>query len=120
MSAFWFVVRSGLWDLMSGERFTKLWRGLLHNPGPGAPHHVRVDVAGTSGGKPMRRTIQITDPAGQAHLTAVGAALQAEWALGLNGCCALRPGLHYGEDIAPIGALRSALAQASVEVTETD
>jgi len=119
MRVFWLIVRSGLWDLMSGERFTKLRRGLLHNPGPGAPHHVRVDIAGTSGGKPVHRTIQITDPAGQTHLTAVGAALQAEWVLGLNGFAAIAPGLQYGEDIAPSATLRAALESEAIAVLET-
>lgn len=119
MAVFRFIVRSGLWGMMSGERFRKLRRSLLHNPGPGAPHHVRVDVVGSSGGNAVRRTIHLTDPAGQTHLTAVGAALQAEWVLGLNGFTAAGPGLHYGEDIGPTAALRSALGQASVEVTES-
>ena len=118
MSVFWFILRSGLWDLMSGERFTRFRRGLLHNPGPGAPHHVRVDIAGTSRGEPTHRTIQITDPAGQTHLTAVGAALQVEWVLGLNGFTPIGAGLHYGEDIAPVAVLRAALQQEAVTVTE--
>lgn len=120
MAVFWFIVRSGIWDLLSGERFTKLRRGLLHNRGPGAPHHVRVDITGTSCGKSTRRTIQITDPAGQTHLTAVGAALQVEWLLGLNGFTAAGAGLHYGEDIAPIEVFRGALEQELIAVAEAE
>ena len=118
MTVFWLIVRSGLWDLMSGQRFTKLRRSLLHNPGPGAPHHVRVDVAGTSGGQPAHLTIQITDAAGQTHLTAVGAALQVEWVLGLNGFAGASPGIRYGEDIAPLATLSAALESQGVTVAE--
>jgi saccharopine dehydrogenase-like NADP-dependent oxidoreductase len=118
-TVFWMIVRSGLWDLMSGERFTKLRRGLLHNPGPGAPHHVRVDVVGTTGGKAAGRTIQITDDAGQTHLTAVGAALQVEWVLGLNGFDAAAPGVGYGEDIAPLGTFHEALESLAIAVAGT-
>jgi len=119
MTVFWMIVRSGLWDLMSGKRFTKLRRGLLHNPGPGAPHHVRVDVAGKSHGKAVERTMQISDAAGQTHLTAVGAVLQVEWVLGLNGFVGAGPGLHYGEDIAPLATLNAALATQGVVVQAT-
>lgn len=119
MTVFWLIVRSGLWDLMSGERFTKLRRGLLHNPGPGAPHHVRVDVIGTSGGIAVHRTIQITDAAGQTHLTAVGAALQVESVMGLNGFAGAALGVGYGEEIAPSATLNAALESQGVIVLET-
>jgi len=113
------LVRSGIWRLLSGERFTKLRRGLLHNPGPGAAHHVRVDVAGSSGGRRVQRTIQISDAAGQTHLTAVGAALQVEWLLGRNGFVGAGNGMLYGEQIGPDTALRAALEQENVLVAES-
>ena len=120
MAVFWLIIRSGLWNLLSGERFTKLRRGLLHNPGPGAPHLVRVDIVGQRAGKPGHLTLNVTDPHSQSHMTAVGAVLQAEWALGLNGFAAPGPGLHYGENMGPAPVLREALASVGIRVEEHD
>ena len=112
---FWLIIRSGLWDLFSGERFKSLRRGLLHNPGAGAPHRVRVDLVGVRGGHKLRRTLHVVDGEGQSHMTAVGAVLQAEWVLGLNGFEAPGGGLHYGESMGPLPMLRSALAAEGVQ-----
>lgn len=115
-TAFWLLVRSGLWGLLSGERFTSLRRSLLHSPGSGGPHHVRVDLAGRRDGHDVRTVLQLADPRGQTHLTALGAALQAEWVLGLRGFSAPGPGLVYGEDMGPIAIVEAALAEEGVVV----
>ncbi len=112
---FWLIIRSGLWDLFSGERFKSLRRGLMHNPGPGAPHLVRVDVVGKRDGRKVRRTLHVTDNESQSHMTAVGAVLQAEWVLGLNGFVAPGGGLHYGESMGPEPVLRKALEAEGVQ-----
>ncbi len=112
-----FLVRSGLWGLLGGNRFRSLRRGLLHNPGPGAPHCVEVDIKGSGPGGRTNRVIRIVDPLGQTHMTAVGGVLQAEWALGLNGFATPGPGLHYGESIGPEGTLSKALAEELVKVS---
>lgn len=112
---FWLIIRSGLWDLFSGERFKSLRRSLMHNPGPGAPHLVRVDVVGKRAGRKLHRIFHITDNEGQSHLTAVGAVLQTEWALGLNGFSAPGGGLHYGERMGPEAVLNHSLAAEGVQ-----
>ncbi|KKO47572.1 hypothetical protein VT06_16300 [Arsukibacterium sp. MJ3] len=117
-AVFWFIIRSGIWGLLSGPRFMKLRRSLLHNPGTGAPHHVRVDIEGQSNGALVHRTLHLTDAAGQSHMTAVGAALQTEWVLGLNGFVAPGPGLHYGERMGPAAVVLAAFKQEGILVTE--
>lgn len=72
-----FLIRSGIWKLISGDRFTNIRRSLLHNPGEGAPHCVRLDIDGeTAGGALQTESWLVTDPQGQTHLTAVGALIQ--------------------------------------------
>jgi hypothetical protein len=112
---FWLIIRSGLWNLLSGKRFQSFRRGLMHNPGPGAPHLVRVDVVGKRAGCKLHRTLHITDKEGQSHLTAVGAVLQTEWALGLNEFSAPGDGLHFGERMGPETVLSKALAAEGVQ-----
>jgi saccharopine dehydrogenase-like NADP-dependent oxidoreductase len=114
---FWLIIRSGLWNLLSRSRFKSLRRSLMHNPGPGAPHLVRVDVVGKGAGSKLHRTLHVTDKESQAHMTAVGTAMQAEWVLGLNGFSAPGDGLHYGERMGPEAALNKALAGEGVHVS---
>ena len=58
----------GLFRWGSGERWASLRRSLLYSPGPGGTAHLRIDVKGPAG----TRTAVISDPQGQAHLTALG------------------------------------------------
>ncbi|MFE4194301.1 saccharopine dehydrogenase family protein [Paenarthrobacter sp. NPDC056912] len=58
----------GLFRWGSGERWTAARRSLLYSPGEGGTAHIRVDVKGRNG----ERTAVISDPQGQAHLTALG------------------------------------------------
>lgn len=106
---FWLIIRSGLWGLLSGKRFKSLRHSLMHKPGPGAPHLVRVDMVGRRAGRKVRRTLHVTDPEGQSHMTAVGAVLQAEWVLGLNGFVAPGGGLLYGESMGRDTVMRKTL-----------
>jgi len=74
-----FMVRSGLWRLISGPRLKKLRHKLLYNPGDGAPHEIEIELNGTgSDGAALRQTISIVDPAGQTHLTALGVYAQLQ------------------------------------------
>ncbi|WP_458107572.1 saccharopine dehydrogenase [Arthrobacter sp. R3-55] len=59
---------AGLFRWGSGERWAPLRRSLLYSPGSGGTAHIRIDVTGPGG----TRTAVISDPQGQAHLTAVG------------------------------------------------
>lgn len=51
-----------------GDRWTGLRRSLLYSPGQGGSAIIRIDARGSAGS----RSVVITDPAGQAHLTALG------------------------------------------------
>ncbi len=73
------LVRSGIWGLFSHERWKKLRHSLLHNPGDGGPHLVKISIKGkdrksSSTGKSWL----ISDTKGQTHMTAVGAVVQVE------------------------------------------
>jgi hypothetical protein len=67
--------RSGIWGLLSDG----LRKSLLHNPGPGATHEFVISIEGLdSQGNQQSRRIEVQDPQGQTHLTAVGTLLQLE------------------------------------------
>ena len=67
--------RSGIWELLSDG-----WRkSLLHNPGPGAAHEFVLLIEGLdSQGDHQSLRVEVQDPLGQTHLTAVGTLLQME------------------------------------------
>ncbi len=112
------LVRSGLWRLISGERFTGLRRRVLYNPGEGAGHHVLVDVRGReAGGREVRRRVAIGDPLGQTHLTAVAALVQLERLLGLDGAPPPEPGLVYPDTAPRLEAALQTLGESGVSVT---
>jgi saccharopine dehydrogenase-like NADP-dependent oxidoreductase len=88
----------GLFRWGSGERWAPLRRALLYSPGSGGTALVRVDVAGPGG----VRTAVISDPQGQAHLTAVGGFLGLHAVL-RDGA---QPGVSFPESVAdPAGQL---------------
>lgn len=96
-----FLTRSGIWKLVSGERFTPLRRSLLYNPGSGASHEIHIAVAGkTADNAPLQTIVTIADPKGQTHLTALGTVLQLERLLGLDGALPPSPAIVY-PDTAP-------------------
>lgn len=100
------LVASGIWRLISRPAFDRLRRSILYNPGTGAAHRVRVTVMGEghpSGGR--SRTVQMMDPAGQTHLTALGAVFQIEAIMGLHGP-ATSAGVHLGEGADPACAVQ--------------
>ncbi|OTA19049.1 saccharopine dehydrogenase [Xenorhabdus beddingii] len=70
-----FLVRKGIWKLLSGKSTTGLRRKFLYNPGQGHQHQIRTDIKGTDEkGNPKYVCLQLNDPKGQTHLTAIGAA----------------------------------------------
>lgn len=95
------LIRSGVWELISGDRFTQLRQSLLYNPGSGASHEIDVAVDGSdTNGFSKTVTTTIVDPQGQTHLTALGALIQLERLLGLDGANPPEPGIVY-PDTAP-------------------
>lgn len=88
--------RSGLWRLIGSPRFKGLRQAILHNPGGGAPHELLIEVQGQDRqGQPQVQRIGLHDPLGQTHLTALGALLQVERLLGLDGAAPPPAGLLY-------------------------
>jgi saccharopine dehydrogenase-like NADP-dependent oxidoreductase len=112
------LIRSGLWKLMSAQWFTPLRRSLLYNPGSGASHQIVIDAVGQdeSGNA---KTIQATivDSQGQTHLTAVGALIQLERLLGLDGALPPAPGIVYPDTAPQIDSALQALCYFGIAVT---
>ncbi|MFF2481316.1 saccharopine dehydrogenase [Paenibacillus sp. NPDC058071] len=94
------LVKSGIWKMISGDRFRSLRRSLLYNPGTGSAHHLLIHLKGRdSNGRWIERRMGISDPLGQTHLTALGAAVQAEKLLRMPEDEPLAPGIYYPEDL---------------------
>ena len=112
------LIRSGLWKLMSSKRFTPLRRSLLYNPGSGASHQIVINAVG-QGESGNTKTIQATivDSQGQTHLTAVGALIQLERLLGLDGAPPPAPGIVYPDTAPQIDSALQALGHFGVIVT---
>ncbi|MEV7729739.1 saccharopine dehydrogenase [Streptomyces sp. NPDC087917] len=94
-----------------GERWRPVRRRLLHAPGEGGTAALDIEVEGPRG--VLRATV--TDPRGQAHLTAVGALLGLRRVLGADGAVA-RPGLVFPESHPLPGTVLPALEEAGVRV----
>ncbi|MEO0887958.1 MAG: saccharopine dehydrogenase, partial [Cyanobacteria bacterium J06648_10] len=113
-----FLARSGIWKLISGERFTSLRRSLLYNPGSGASHEIHIAVAGHNEyGLPTVINAAVADPQGQTHLTALGALVQLERLLGLDGALPPTPAVLYPDTNPQIEHVLQVLKQFGVEVS---
>lgn len=110
--------RSGIWRLISGDRFTSLRRSLLYNPGNGASHEIVIEASGVDeNGSPKKACATIVDPKGQTHLTALGALVQLERLLGLDGAPPPRPGIVYPDTAPQIGSALQVLHDFGAAVT---
>ena len=118
MSLLVLLTRSGIWKLISGERFAGLRRSLLYHPGKGASHEIAIEAAGVDD-KGDRKTARaaIVDSKGQTHLTALGALIQLERLLGLDYATAPAPGIVYPDSAPQIGSALKVLRQFGVSVT---
>ncbi|NEQ47178.1 MAG: saccharopine dehydrogenase [Leptolyngbya sp. SIOISBB] len=113
-----FLTRSGIWQLISGDRFTPLRRSLLYNPGSGASHEIHIAVSGHDDHGTFKTVnATIADPQGQTHLTALGALIQLERLLGLDGAVPPAPGVAYPDTAPQIEPALQILAQFGVKVS---
>ncbi|MFQ5417409.1 MAG: saccharopine dehydrogenase [Myxococcota bacterium] len=107
-AASWMLValkRSGILRVLQRDRFTPWRRALLHSSGDGDRATFVVSVEGKSGSV----RVEVVDPKGQAHLTAVGAVVAAERALGLDGGAPAAARAWFPEQFPdPEGALATA------------
>ncbi|AFE09270.1 saccharopine dehydrogenase [Corallococcus coralloides DSM 2259] len=85
--------RLGILRLLQHPRWTPLRRTLLTGSNTGGEAAWVADVEGERG----QIRIEVVDPLGQAHLTAVGALLGAERLLGLDGAPPPSPGVWFPE-----------------------
>ncbi|MFJ2271006.1 saccharopine dehydrogenase [Streptomyces sp. NPDC087849] len=103
--------RLGFFRWGRGERFTGARRGLLYAPGEGGTAQLRVDV--THGGDTLCATV--TDPAGQAHLTALGALMGLRRVRGEDGAPA-PSGVVFPEQLPSPQSVPSDLAAQGVDL----
>lgn len=103
--------RTGILSLLQHPRLTRLRRALLHASGPGATALFSVEVQRQ---REARRTF-VRDVQGQAHLTAVGALLSIERALGLGGSAPLAARVHFPEHFDDCAAALGEAASLGVE-----
>lgn len=118
-----FLVRSGIWRLVSGPRFAGLRRRMLYNPGEGGHHRVRIRLSGRDAqGVDRVREVALDDPAGQTHLTAVGAVIQIERLLGLRGHerATVPMGAQYAEAVTDGALALETLRSCGVGVSGVD
>ena len=114
-----FLIRSGVWKLISSERFTRLRQSLLYNPGSGASHELHIAVTGSDmDGAPKKSIITIADPQGQTHLTALGALIQLERLLGLDGASPSEPDIVYPDTAPQLEQALHLLKQFGVSVSQ--
>lgn len=85
--------------------------------GGGASHDIYIDVTGrnASGAVSTKQTI-VSDPAGQAHLTALGVLIGAERVLGLDGAAPPAAGLHFPETLLDIDRALTRLTTFGVQI----
>ncbi|MFF4607018.1 saccharopine dehydrogenase [Streptomyces sp. NPDC001339] len=111
-SALLALKRTGFFRWGRGDRFASVRRSMLYSPGEGGSALLRIDVRGRDG---ERRTATLTDPAGQAHLTALGGLLGLRRVLGEDGAAA--PGGVVFPEMTPVPRdVVGVLEQAGVEV----
>ncbi|MFE3015926.1 saccharopine dehydrogenase [Streptomyces sp. NPDC059256] len=107
--------RVGFFRWGRGERFTSTRRALLYSPGEGGTARLRIDVRHAD----RTRTATVEDPAGQAHLTALGGLLALRRVLGADGAPA-PTGVVFPEQAPdPVQALEQ-LAAHGVTVSLSD
>ncbi len=103
--------RVGFFRHARGERWRPVRQRLLYAPGEGGTAALRVEVEGPRG----VLSATVTDPGGQARLTAVGALMGLRRVLGADGAPA-RPGLAFPESHPLPQTILPALAEAGVQV----
>lgn len=106
--------RIGFFRRAGGERWRPVRRRLLYAPGDGGTAALRIEVEGPLGG--LGATV--TDPHGQARLTAVGALLGLRRVLGADGAPA-RTGLAFPESHPLPHTVLPALEAAGVRIEVT-
>ena len=113
-----FMLKSGLWSILSMPLFDKVRRSLLFNPGEGAPHEIQLQIIGqTAQSAKFIDNIAIMDPLGQTHLTAAGAVMQVERMLNLHGLLRPADGVSYPESAVDAKRALGRLLHMGVQIT---
>ncbi|MET7020952.1 saccharopine dehydrogenase NADP-binding domain-containing protein [Bacillus mycoides] len=98
------LVNTGIWKMISGEKFTNLRKNILYKPGRGSAHNIVIHLKGYDAtGVLHRRCVNISDPLGQTHLTALGAAVQAENILQTSDIVVPDSKIYFPENLLDLG-----------------
>ena len=93
---FHFLIRSGIWHLISGKSFNSFRQKLLYSPGKGDEHNILIEINGLDSlNNPIKSTLSITSPKGQSHLTAIGTFIQIHSILNMR----LTNQVYFGETL---------------------
>lgn len=112
-----FMAKFGIMKLLDRPVFNKIRHSLMYNPGDGAAHEIVIEIEGTAAnGQDKTQRITVIDPLGQTHLTACGAVIQLERALGLDGRPAILPGVHFPDQNKNIASALKLLSDNGVVV----
>jgi hypothetical protein len=104
------LVNTGIWKMISGEKFTGLRKNILYKPGKGSAHNIVIYLNGyDAAGVFHRRDVSISDPLGQTHLTALGAAIQAEHILQISDSSVPNSKIYFPENLVNLGVGTSAI-----------
>lgn len=86
-----------------------------------ASHDLYIDIEGElRSGEPARRRLIVSDPNGQAHLTALGTLMAIERILGLDGEPVVPGGVHYPESILSAANVMPRLRASGIQTFELD
>lgn len=117
----------GVLDLPSVAAFTSapnirfdlgIGQSLGTRAGAPASHELVIDISGRlmSGEQATRRTV-VSDPAGQAHLTALGVLVAIERVLGIDGQPCPPPGIQFPESFIQTSAAIARFNQFGVQIS---
>ncbi|GGZ21600.1 hypothetical protein GCM10010387_13370 [Streptomyces inusitatus] len=110
------LAKSGFFRRTRSPRWRPLRHRLLYSPGEGGTAILRIEAQGPGGSL----TATVTDPLGQAHMTAMGGLLGLRRVLGEDGAPAARAGVVFPESHPLPGTVLGALSDLGVSTSLAD
>ena len=111
------LTKYGIMRLLDRPIFDSIRKSLLYSPGTGAAHQIIINIIGINGtGQTQTMSVSIVDAKGQTHLTALGAMIQLERVLAVDGRKALVAGVHFPEQNTQFSAALSLLRENGVRI----
>ena len=112
-----FLVKSGIMKQLDRPMFDGIRHSLLYSSGEGAAHEIIIEIIGLDNdGRVKQSSVSIVDLEGQTHLTALGAIIQLERVLAMNGGEVLTAGVHFPEQNSHFSGALSVLRDNGVKI----